>query len=353
MKKSLLAVAVVAALPVVAQAQSNVTMYGLLDASLGFTDRNGTSGAPGKATQVMSGVQSTNRWGVRGSEDLGGGLSAVFNLEGRVGIDDGSGTAPGGTATGSGFDFQRRAVVGLSGGFGTVVFGRDYTPGFLHSITSDQGGFGLWGTNLLNWTVGGQVRWSNGIHYQGTFGPIGIRAAYATGERDVEPRSAGNAMGISALYSGGPFTAHLFFHDVKDAVAAGATQTKTKQSGAGATFRVGPANLMLNYVQTDPEGVVKHTGVSAGANISLGSGTLGLQGHRIKTTSAGPEAQGTQIGINYVAPLSRRTNWYVSAGTIRNNDAGNFALRGSDVQIAPAAVGRDPRAINFGVRHLF
>lgn len=368
MKKSLLAVAVVAALPAVAQAQTNVTMFGILDASVSMTDRNGTSTQPGKATQLISGVVATNRWGVRGSEDLGGGMSAVFHLEGGLNVDDGTGKATGA------FDFQRRSVVGLSGGFGTVVFGRDYTPGFLHAINADQGAFGYWGTNLLNWTASptgvttnaaNGIRWSNGIHYSGNFGPVNVRAAYSmgigsgNGERDVAPKQAGTATGLSVQYAAGPFSVHGFFHSMNDPVAAGATQTKTKQSGVGGTFRVGPANLMIGYVATDPDGAVKQSGVSVGANIALGGGNLGLQVHNIKEDST--SQKGTQIGINYTKPMSKRTDLYVSAGVMRNKgsngdgnaSSGTFALRASDFQINPAAAGSDPKAISFGVLHRF
>ncbi len=350
MKKSLLAVAIVAALPAVAQAQTNVTMFGLLDASLVSTDRKAPSPGPGSAIQIMSGVAATNRFGVRGSEDLGGGMSAQFHLEGGLNVDDGTGK------TGGAFDFTRRAVVGLGGGFGTILIGRDYTPGFIPAAGGDFGGYGLWGTNLGNWTNGSGavagIRWSNGIHYQSpNWGGLQIRAAYATGERDVTPKTAGNNIGIAASYGAGPFSAHVFFHDMKDAVAAGAAQTKTKQSGIGGNVTFGPAKIFLGYVTTDPAGAAKLTGVNLGVQFKLAGGSLGLQGHRLKETSI--SAQGTQLGLSYTRPLSKRTDWYFSAGQMKNNSTGNFGLRASDQQLAPGAVGADPRAIGVGVLHRF
>lgn len=350
MKKSLLAVAVVAALPAMAHAQTNVTMFGILDASVNMTDANGTGAQAGKATRLLSGVQSTNRWGVRGSEALGGGMSAVFHLEGGLNVDDGTGKTAGA------FDFQRRAVVGLSGGFGTVLFGRDYTPGFIPSGAGDFGGYGMWGTNLGNWTNGANggngVRWSNAIHYQGSFGPIGVRAAHSFGaERDVAPKTSGTATGIAVSYAGGPFGAHAFYHTMNDTVAAAATQTKTKQMGFGGSAAFGPAKIFLGYVATDPDGAVKLTGVNLGATFALGGGSLGIQGHNLKETSV--SAKGTSIGLFYDKPLSKRTNIYVSAGVMRNNTVGTFGLRASDQQLAPAAAGADPKAVAFGVRHQF
>jgi predicted porin len=350
MKKSLLAVAIVAALPAVAQAQTNVTMFGLLDASLASTDRKAPSPGPGSAIQILSGVAATNRWGVRGSEDLGGGLSAQFHLEGGLNVDDGTGK------TGGAFDFTRRALVGLGGGFGTILIGRDYTPGFIPAAGSDYGGYGLWGTNLVNWTSGSNaangIRWSNGIHWQSpNWGGFSARAAYATGERDVTPKTAGNNIGLALSYAAGPFGGYVFFHDMKDPVAAGAAQTKTKQSGVGGSVQFGPAKILLGYVATDPDGAVKLTGFNLGTQIALGGGTLGLQGTRLKESSVA--AKGTSIGISYTRPLSKRTDWYFSAGQMKNNDTGNFALRASDVQVTPGAVGADPRALSIGVLHRF
>lgn len=108
MKKSFMALAVLACTGG-AMAQSNVTLYGRIDASLGSTKFNGVS-----TTQLYSGNLSASRWGMRGSEDLGGGLKAIFQLE--TGINADEGTGPSG--------FSRQSWVGLSGGFGTVRMGK-------------------------------------------------------------------------------------------------------------------------------------------------------------------------------------------------------------------------------------
>jgi hypothetical protein len=153
MKKAFLLPALVAALPLAATAQTNVTLYGVADAAVGAADRGSSVG---NSLQVFSGVQSTSRFGLRGTEDLGGGLKAVMNLEAGYSIDDGSADA-----SSSGL-FQRRAVVGLEGGFGTLLLGRDYTPGYTLAQVSDVMSYGLFG-NLLSvqspWGhVGGQQR---------------------------------------------------------------------------------------------------------------------------------------------------------------------------------------------------
>lgn len=118
MKKSLLAVAVLGTLAGAASAQSNVTLYGIVDAGINFD--NGRNAA-GKTWSVASGQQSGSRLGVKGTEDLGGGLSAVFVLENGFNADDG-------TMANGGRLFGRQAWVGLnSAGLCSIKLGRQYS----------------------------------------------------------------------------------------------------------------------------------------------------------------------------------------------------------------------------------
>src|SRR5690606_6051186 len=181
MKKSLIAAAVVAALPAFAQAQTNVTMYGIADVSVNVVDRGDNSRS---ALFVDTGGMSTSRWGVRGSEDLGGGLKAVIQLEAEVGMDTGASSAA---------FWQRTAQVGLQGGFGTVKLGRGYTPAFRTVGTYDALSYGLFG-NMLAATAGaGQAmtRFSNAIMYDSpSFGGLQVLAAY-TNSHTADERATG------------------------------------------------------------------------------------------------------------------------------------------------------------------
>src|SRR6476660_2912926 len=116
MHHKLLTVAVLAALPLAASAQSSVVVYGIVDASVA---RENTDFNNGSRTVMASGNQSTSRIGFRGTEDLGNGLKALFNIEAGVAIDTGAADSS---------LFGRRAVVGLQGAFGTLTLGREYTP---------------------------------------------------------------------------------------------------------------------------------------------------------------------------------------------------------------------------------
>jgi predicted porin len=99
-----------------AAAQSNVTIYGLVDMSASYN--NGGDANGGKQFKVNSGGMNTSRWGLRGSEDLGNGLKAIMQLEGGIVMD---------TGAADGDIFGRQANVGLQGDFGKVVVGRSYS----------------------------------------------------------------------------------------------------------------------------------------------------------------------------------------------------------------------------------
>ena len=142
MKKSALALAVLAALSLntVAHAQSNVQVYGLIDAGVEHLTNAGPNGAD--MNRVISGGKNTSRWGFRGSEDLGGGLKAVFNLEGGILLD---------TGAQDGALFKRQANVGLEGGFGRVVIGRSFTTTYDLVIKFDPMGF----APIYSWATSG------------------------------------------------------------------------------------------------------------------------------------------------------------------------------------------------------
>ncbi|HQA34421.1 MAG TPA: porin, partial [Casimicrobium huifangae] len=126
MNKKLVALAVSAIAAGAASAQTaNVTLYGIIDTYLASERGSSPTVAANKVstTGLVSGGISGSRWGLRGSESLGGGLNAFFNLENGFNVDNGS-LGQGGLL------FGRRAYVGLSGGFGSIQMGRDYSPNF-------------------------------------------------------------------------------------------------------------------------------------------------------------------------------------------------------------------------------
>jgi predicted porin len=173
MKKSLIALAVLATAGV-ASAQSSVTLFGIVDATLQHVTNSGGT----KVTRLTNSGYNSSRLGFRGVEDLGGGMSASFWLEAGMNNDDGSGdptnlnnqaSGTGAAVAGrQGLTFNRRSTVSLAGGWGEVRLGRDYTPQFWNLTVFDPFGTnGVGTTQALNSIITGvtAVRASNSIGY--------------------------------------------------------------------------------------------------------------------------------------------------------------------------------------------
>ncbi len=159
-------------------AQSSVTMYGLVDAGVEYVNHAGPNGSVVKLT---SGGRNTSRWGMRGVEDLGGGMKALFNLESGIAIDTGN-------LDTSGTLFDRRATVGLASRYGQVVMGRTFTTTYDFMLPFDPMGYApnySWATSST--ATGGRKdglfsRASNAVRYDGTFGGLKLGATAAMGE---------------------------------------------------------------------------------------------------------------------------------------------------------------------------
>ncbi len=152
MKKTLIALAAVAATGA-AFAQSSVTLYGVADVAVGKTNAAGLGLANDKFQAIASNVlnNGNSRFGLKGTEDLGGGLKAGFNFEGGINIANGAGNTSGGQL------FSRAANVSLMGGFGEIRAGRSLTTSFYsvaaweltgtanYSVVANQFSFGGYG----------------------------------------------------------------------------------------------------------------------------------------------------------------------------------------------------------------
>jgi predicted porin len=367
MKKSLLALAVLGAFAGAASAQTNVTLYGIADAGIGMSDNDAPGGD--NYVEVFSGVQSTSRFGIRGSEDLGSGLKATFNIEAQVNFD----TGESGSDLGNGF-WQRRAVVGVAGGFGEVRIGRDYTPGFTAAGTTDVMGYGLFG-NWLTYTAqnggvgsignGITTRASNGIHYTSpSWGGFTLRAMYATGEADdvTAPSNSGDMYGLSAVYAAGPLTVSGYYQrfEYDNGLAGAAADTETgDQYGIGAQYRFGAFRVAFNYGMADVDlvggGSGEHEGWGLGAGVKLGVGEVLVNyiQQELDVPGIAGTPEGETWGIAYVHPLSKRTNLYATYGQTDNKNGAAFGLNYSGSSVAAGDINSTPRAFAVGVRHLF
>jgi predicted porin len=337
MKFKYLAAALLSSLPLVATAQTNVTIYGVMDASIGVED----TGARGEdsRTVVNSGNQSSSRLGFRGTEDLGNGLKALFNIEAGVALDTGAADSA---------LFGRRAVVGLQGNFGTLTVGREYSPIAAVAAASDPLGQGLYGSNLAAFTTGRLTRrLANSVNYKSNAAAgFTVNAAYSTGERAVDP--SGDLMGVSLEYKNGGLYLGGGYH-VIERLATG--DDKELAFGAGYTF--GAFEVKGSYLVADLTGANnEYKNATVGGAYTAGPNKFFLSFQQQKLETG---AKGNTVTLAYTYALSKRTNIYTTYAQLRNNGRGTFGITSSSVTIAPpaTALGADPRVFNVGVRHSF
>lgn len=345
MKKSLIALSVLAAVAGTAQAQSSVTVYGVLDMAL-QAEHNGANGA-GKTFSLDSGVQSGSRLGFKGSEDLGNGLKANFKLEMGVNADAGA-SAQGGLA------FGRAAWVGLSGDFGAVQLGRQNKPMFDAVDSIDPFSTGIIGgtahqstsaTGLGNLFFATNPRSDNTVNYttnnlSGFTGSL----AYSFGEKAGDI-GKGRGIGVSGSYAAGPLYATAAFH-TEDVSAAAKPTNAVKHIFAGATydFTVVKAALAYGKVKSDDNSVAYKLW-NLGATVPVSAAGSVIAGVA-RVTSDVVDGKSTQYALGYTHSLSKRTNLYTSVSRLTNDakvNAGGLA----------AFNGAKDSMVNVGIRHAF
>ncbi|MGT2475588.1 porin [Paraburkholderia terrae] len=244
MKKTILAAAALGSFSIVAQAQSSVTLYGLLDAGITYANKVATSTGHDSLVKYGDGVASGSRWGLRGTEDLGGGLKAIFVLE--SGFSTGDGTSGQGGAL-----FGRQAFVGLTkDGIGSVTFGRQY------SFSTDYIG--------ANYTMGSQT-------------PAGNYAYHINDLDQLTSSRINNAVKFSSANFAGLTFGAMYGFSNSTQFAGTPTTTTTQGSSStysfGANYATGPFSIGAAYTNIRfPNGATPAFSVSI-ANVN----TLGLR----------------------------------------------------------------------------
>jgi predicted porin len=246
-----------------AHAQSSVTLYGVLDDSIQYVHNANTSNHD--FVGMFAGNLQGNRWGMKGTEDLGGGLKAVFQLESGFSVNNGAM----GSYNGQNKLFGRQAFVGLSSDLGTVTIGRQYDPvvDLVQPVTADN----YWGSTF---TTPSDVdnndnssRTSNAIKYtSNTYSGFQFAAMYAFGGV-AGSTGSGQTWSGAATYANGPFS-----------VAAGYIRMNNADSLAGrAGGWAGTSDGTFNSINT-PYQTAKSIGIaSIGAQYVVGPVTAGLR----------------------------------------------------------------------------
>ncbi|MEO7055696.1 MAG: porin [Caldimonas sp.] len=314
MNRSILAGAAIAALAcgTAAQAQSAV-LYGLIDASGSHVRPLGGD----SRWQLDNGNLTRSYLGFRGSDDLGGGLRAVYKLESYLRVDTGSA----GRSDGDAF-FAREASVGLSGAFGTTVLGRNPSPLWLSTINfnpfGESIGFSPSVRQYFGGTVLGDTRWNNSISYNNNASDAPLRVNVAANANETNPASSrgGHNLGGSISYITGPFAATLAGEVVRNsgqAVPLGFESQNIIQAGATYDFSFVRVYGQIGRVRTGAALDSRTTLYQLGAAVPFGHNLILLgYGHSYtKTMLSGVTNRQGSIAYDYF--LSKNTDIYVAA----------------------------------------
>ena len=361
MKKSLLALAVLTAVTGAAYAQSSVTIYGKVD--LGMVYDSGA--AAGKSLRLDSGVTGGSRIGFKGVEDLGGGYKAAFQLETGICVDsaaaqptaltvkNSSGATVGTTTqsvpnfcTGSNNFMGRQAHGDLTGSFGALSAGRQYSLGFNNLSTIDPFGTGFAG-QVNNIVDASGIRLNNSV----TYTTPGIAGFTASGEVAFGEQTgnweANRETGAAITYANGPAYAGFTLYQVDNANGNGSAR---RNYLLGGTYDFGVVKIhgLVQKSDGDPTGKPKLDGLAlmGGVTVPLAGGSL-MASYIKYNDKAVTNQDASQVGVAYQYPLSKRTSIYTAFAKIQNQNGAAYTVGNA------TDTGTGNKAFNLGVVHNF
>ena len=380
MKKSLIVVAVAASFASVAHAQSSVTLYGLLDAGLTYTsnvDHNSKYAAG-------SGGINQSMFGLRGSEDLGGGLKAIFTLESGFNINNGK------FANNNGM-FNRQAFVGLSSAqYGTVTLGRQYDAAqdYLAPLTATGSWGGTYFAHPFNndnlntnggYAVNNSIKYSSanyaGFTFGGTYGFSNQAGAFAN-NREYSFGAAyqyqGLRLGAAYAQQNNPGATNAAGTASNGGASDGALlglngNFRQREFGAAGSYSFGPATVGLAWTQSRADNYTagqqslraNNYEVNGKYNITPALG-LGVaytftdgRGYGVTTDGGSEKVRYHQIGVQADYSLSRRTDVYAEA--VYQHAIGDSAVAsiysGDNTQLPSSS--KNQTTATIGLRHRF
>ena len=318
-----------------AQAQSSVTLFGTVDVGVSHV-RSDT----GSRTGLSHSGANISRYGFRGVEDLGGGMSASFWLEAGFSPDTGDTSA----------GFNRRATVSLSGRWGELRLGRDDSATFLNTLIFDP--FltnGVGGTNTFVMNGAPTIQISNAVSYflPPNLGGFYGQVQHAFSERlNTDPTVAGEYNGARVGWRQGPFHA-----SASAAKLHGLTQDQDQRfRNIGLSYDFGVAQPMLLWA-SHKRGDVDVRGLQLGVKVPLGAGEVRASVARYDTR--GSRADWNKVALGYAHNLSRRTQLYATVARVSNSAGAQKAIGAQGVAAPTNVPGGKSTGYDVGMRHFF
>lgn len=345
MNKALLPIATLMAIAHSAQAQSAVTIYGVAD--VGIQIDRGSFAEGGSRVSQISGGNTGSRLGFRGREDLGGGLSALFDLQMGINIDNGS-------IAQNAIGFGRTAFVAMaSSRLGTARLGRIDSALYAHTWKYDPMGDALGGafTRLVTLTSTHR-RQDNTIDYASPkFGGFSGQASYSFGEA-AGSMAAGRRISAAIGYDNGPLSLAIAHQSNNSLPSGSAPIVTTRLSAVGGSYAFGSYSVRALY-QTNKSNAALALDTD---DLMLG-GTARWDNHALSVSwirhsdKTPARADARQVAVGYMYFLSKRTNLYMGASRITNEGNARFGLAPLTAGGAPSA--NSPKVLVAGVRHFF
>lgn len=336
MKKTLLAAALLAGFAGVAQAETSVTLYGIIDTGIGYNKiSGGTDAQNGSKIGMINGVQNGSRWGLRGSEDLGDGLRAVFQLE--SGFNSGNGnSAQGGRL------FGRQATVGLaSDSWGQIDFGRQTNIASKYFGSIDPFGAGFGQANIgMGFGALNTLRYDNMVLYQTpSFSGFQFGVGYSFNANDTNAgqtgfRTADNTRAITTglRYVNGPLNVALSFDQLNasNKLAQGQVDATPRQYTIGGSYDFEVVKLALAYARTTDGWFQSQTVSTGNGDLNFGRAGQGSTG----IFADGFKANSYLLGLS--APIGGASSLF---GSWQRVSASNDILTGDDATMNVYSLG--------------
>lgn len=337
MQKKLIALAIAGMVAAPAFAADNVTVYGVMGVYYQNQKVTTAAGVSSSGGAIVSGGQSGSRLGFKGSEDLGGGLKAIFQVETAISTDTSAASSLG----------DRGIWAGVSAGWGSLTAGRQYSPMHSNNASADAGGYADWGVVPRNQAYSTRV--SNSVLFSSAnMSGFTGQLMYGFGENTTDCAATAAASstckgdqdqyGFRLAYGNGPFAIGLAHHSVKNATtgslgaaavaavpgnagtaliaASTSTGGNNSATGLGGSYDLGMAKLYANVTREKTFAGVKTGTWSLGANFKAGAnGTVVLSTAHRNPDGANNDTKGWELSYSHA--LSKRTN--LVAGYVSNN----------------------------------
>lgn len=357
MSKKLVAVAALALVSGAAMAQSSVTVYGNIDLGLLFQN----NAAPTVSSpQLYNGGISPSIWGFRGSEDLGNGLKANFNLESHVSADTGASV---------GSLFRRQANVGLSSAsLGTLTLGTMYSPAVLAFAATDPRGLRENFSGLYSWAYNSGVLagpntnsdvgvfMHNAISYSNTVGPVNLAVGYSVAENSAVGPTGGAVLALGATYTG-PVSLSAAYQTTD---RANTSDQLSAMYSLGAGYTMGSLTGKLNYLRgTNKNATGAQTSnvevIGLGVDWKLASNNTVIAALYYGKDKDDSTNKTTSFILSDEYALSKRTTLYGTVAFVSTDKMANGGTTGLMTSVVAGGTLADTNAtlFNLGIKHSF